>query len=78
MKRYAIIRVVRAAPLELKVEATRREQSKELLGGGGFEDMASLSSEMFLVDEKMHDETMKEEEMKDSLLLYLVSIVGRR
>ena len=36
--------------MELKVEATRREESNELLGGGAFEEMASLSSEMFLVD----------------------------
>ena len=52
--------------MELKVEATRRERSNELLGGGGFDDMASPLSEMFLVDEKIHDETMKVEEMKDS------------
>ena len=63
--------------MELIVEATRREETTELLGGGGFEDMASPSSEMFLVDEKIHDETMKVEEMKDGLL-YLVSIVDRR
>ena len=71
------VRVGRAAPVELKVEATRREESNELLGGGAFEDMSTPSSEMLLVDCKIQDETLKEEEMKDGLL-YLVSIVDRR
>ena len=43
--------------MELNVEATRNEESKEILGGGAFEDMASPSSEMLLVYEKKHDET---------------------
>ena len=63
--------------MELKLEATRREESNELLGGGAFEDMSTPWSEMLLVDCKIQDETLKEEEMKDGLL-YLVSIVDRR
>ena len=63
--------------MELIVEATRREESNKLLGGGAFEDMSTPSSEMLLVDCKIQDETLKEEEIKDGLI-YLVSIVDRR
>jgi hypothetical protein len=35
--------------LELKLEATRKVESNELLSGGAFEDMSSPSSEMLLL-----------------------------
>ena len=69
--------MIRAAPLELNVKATRNFESKEILGGGAFEDMASPSSEMLLVYEEIHDETLKVVETKDSRV-YLESKVGRR
>ena len=71
------VSVIRAAPLELKVEATRREETNEILGGGAFEDMSYPSSEMLLVDCKIQDEKLKVEEMKDDIV-YLESIVDRR
>ena len=45
--------VGRAAPLELIVEATLREECNELLGGGAFEDLSTPSSEMLLIDCKI-------------------------